>query len=138
MTAKPRRKRAAARKSRSKTEEKVYQFDPGTIHVTRPAPPPEPPKPEIATVYRSVRFPKDWREAVKERFAPGWVLARWPVVYEERKWTEEVSIDGTPVPVVTRGLIRVSEGVKAGDLLAALRTPEGCYSHTTVKITPTR
>ena len=29
------------------------------------------------------RFPRDWWESVKERFAPGWFLRRWPVVYSQ-------------------------------------------------------
>jgi hypothetical protein len=28
------------------------------------------------------QWPKDWWEAVKERFAPRWFLKRWPVRYE--------------------------------------------------------
>lgn len=28
-----------------------------------------------------IRFPKNWLEAVKERFAPAWLRDRWPVVY---------------------------------------------------------
>ena len=30
---------------------------------------------------KMLRFPRDWREAIKERFAPRWVLKRWPVRY---------------------------------------------------------
>lgn len=32
-----------------------------------------------------VRWPSDWWEAVKERWAPAWVLSRWPVRYERRR-----------------------------------------------------
>ena len=28
------------------------------------------------------KWPKDWWQAVKERFAPKWFLRRWPVLYE--------------------------------------------------------
>lgn len=28
-----------------------------------------------------IRYPASWREALKERFAPAWVLKRWPVRY---------------------------------------------------------
>lgn len=35
---------------------------------------------EKISVHR--RWPKDWREAVKERFAPAWIKKRWPVKYE--------------------------------------------------------
>ena len=34
---------------------------------------------------QTVRYPADWREAVKARWAPAWFLKRHPVVYEERK-----------------------------------------------------
>lgn len=26
-------------------------------------------------------YPRDWREAIKERFAPAWLKRRWPVQY---------------------------------------------------------
>src|SRR6266404_2988643 len=32
-----------------------------------------------------VRYPADWWEAVRERFAPRWWLKRWPVVYIEKR-----------------------------------------------------
>lgn len=28
------------------------------------------------------KWPKDWKEAAKERFAPKWFKEKWPVVYE--------------------------------------------------------
>ena len=28
-----------------------------------------------------VKFPSDWKQAIKERFAPKWILAKWPVQY---------------------------------------------------------
>lgn len=28
-----------------------------------------------------IKFPANWKEAVKERFAPAWFLKRWPVKY---------------------------------------------------------
>jgi hypothetical protein len=31
------------------------------------------------TTHRSVRYPATWWQAVRERFAPGWWLARYPV-----------------------------------------------------------
>lgn len=31
----------------------------------------------------TVKFPADWKEAIKERFAPAWFLKRWPVEYNE-------------------------------------------------------
>lgn len=30
-----------------------------------------------------VKHPIDWKEAIKERFAPGWLLNRYPVRYSE-------------------------------------------------------
>lgn len=33
----------------------------------------------VATITR--RWPMNWKEALKERFAPRWLLARWPVRY---------------------------------------------------------
>ena len=28
------------------------------------------------------KYPADWRQSLKERFAPAWFLKRWPVVYK--------------------------------------------------------
>jgi hypothetical protein len=28
-----------------------------------------------------IRYPQDWKQAVKMRFAPQWFLKRWPVIY---------------------------------------------------------
>jgi hypothetical protein len=33
-----------------------------------------------------IRYPKNWVEALKERFAPAWVLARWPVEYKVHRF----------------------------------------------------
>jgi hypothetical protein len=30
----------------------------------------------------TITYPQDWWEALKERFAPTWALARWPVRYK--------------------------------------------------------
>lgn len=35
------------------------------------------------TAIQSLRFPKNWKEAFKERWFPQWALKRYPVVYEE-------------------------------------------------------
>lgn len=35
-----------------------------------------------------IKFPANWKEAVKERFAPAWVLKRWPVRYAVYKIDE--------------------------------------------------
>lgn len=34
---------------------------------------------------KKYRYPRDWKEALKERFAPGWARRRWPVRYIEGK-----------------------------------------------------
>lgn len=31
--------------------------------------------------YQEVKYPANWKEAVKERFAPKWLRTRWPVRY---------------------------------------------------------
>ena len=35
--------------------------------------------------YPTAKYPADWKEALKQRFAPAWFLDRWPV-----KWTAVV------------------------------------------------
>lgn len=37
----------------------------------------------------SISYPRDWREAVKARFAPKWALKRWPV----RETKHEIKLD---------------------------------------------
>ena len=32
---------------------------------------------------KTVRFPADWKESLKRRFAPQWLLNRYPVKYQE-------------------------------------------------------
>lgn len=32
-----------------------------------------------------VKWPADWRQALKERFAPAWFLRRWPVKYAKKR-----------------------------------------------------
>ena len=36
----------------------------------------------LSNKIHQARWPTDWKEAVKERFAPGWMKRRWPVRYE--------------------------------------------------------
>jgi len=45
----------------------------------------------------SVRFPATWWDAVKERFAPDWMLRRWPVEY--RTITARAMLPDVPLPV---------------------------------------
>lgn len=33
-------------------------------------------------VQRAIKYPANWKEAVKERFLPEWARKRWPVIYE--------------------------------------------------------
>lgn len=32
---------------------------------------------------KTIRFPRDWLESLKERFLPQWARAKWPVIWEE-------------------------------------------------------
>jgi hypothetical protein len=55
------------------------------------------------------RYPRDWKESVKERFAPWWVKRRWPVVYTVQVVDARVaypefkpSVQGSAVRVVQR------------------------------------
>lgn len=32
---------------------------------------------------KTIRFPKDWVESLKERFLPQWARVKWPVVWQE-------------------------------------------------------
>lgn len=43
-------------------------------------------------VIESVRYPKDWKQAFKERWFPQWLLKRYPVEYKE--YTLDVIIPG--------------------------------------------
>ena len=35
----------------------------------------------VGEVLDTIRYPADWWQALKKRFAPRWFLARWPVVH---------------------------------------------------------
>lgn len=37
-----------------------------------------------------VAYPRDWWQALKQRWYPAWALARWPVVETRIDWTPEV------------------------------------------------
>lgn len=30
-----------------------------------------------------IKYPRDWLESLKERFAPQWLLRRWPIIYQK-------------------------------------------------------
>lgn len=34
------------------------------------------------------KWPRDWWQHLKERFAPAWLLRRWPVLYREWEFTD--------------------------------------------------
>lgn len=43
-----------------------------------------------------IRFPATWWDAVKERFAPDWMLARWPIQYQTI--TASAMLPDVPLP----------------------------------------
>ena len=60
-----------------------------------------------------VRYPTDWKEALKERFAPKWFIARWPIrytvhKYEARALYPKISMPGREVFPVT-GMTKKTE-----------------------------
>ena len=64
--------------------------------------------PKTTRLKRTARWPKDWWNAVWERFAPAWALAKWPTEWEVLDYTVEV--DGTPVPILQTGLVQQQDG----------------------------
>ena len=47
----------------------------------------------------AARYPKDWKEAVKERFFPRWALTRWPVRYTEKVFDARVVYPMVALPL---------------------------------------
>lgn len=45
-----------------------------------------------------VKYPSGWWQAVKERFAPDWVLSRWPVRYTTVELCADALYPTIPVP----------------------------------------
>ena len=45
-----------------------------------------------------VEWPADWWEALKERFAPEWFKARWPVYWERRRLQAPALYPSLPLP----------------------------------------
>jgi len=43
-------------------------------------------------------YPKDWVEALKERFAPRWLLRRWPIKFKYIKFEPTVLYPGIKLP----------------------------------------
>ena len=56
-----------------------------------------------------VRYPDTWVEAVKQRFAPAWLLRKWPLVMRVERMRVDVYIPGMPThlqaPVITRDVV---------------------------------
>lgn len=52
-------------------------------------------------------FPTDWKQALKERFAPRWVLRRWPVKYAELDVTVYHSYPALIMPRGERSVLQV-------------------------------
>lgn len=67
-------------------------------------------KPSTCRMTRTVRWPSTWWQHVKEDLFPVSWKRRWPVQYSEQQWFEEVTIDGTPMPIVRHGIFRVKDG----------------------------
>jgi len=47
---------------------------------------------------RTVRWPRDWWQAVKERFFPKWLLRRFPVMYKERVFQASLMLPKIVIP----------------------------------------
>jgi len=58
-----------------------------------------------------IRYPANWKEAVKERFAPFWFLRRWPVQYAEKAFDVRVVYPMMALPHVAHSIagVRVVE-----------------------------
>lgn len=41
------------------------------------------------TIVEKIKYPRDWFEAFKERFAPNWFLKHYPVIYQEFRFTQK-------------------------------------------------
>ena len=58
-----------------------------------------------------IRYPANWKEAVKERFAPFWFLRWWPVQYAEKAFDVRVVYPMMALPHVAHSIagVRVVE-----------------------------
>lgn len=45
-----------------------------------------------------VKYPADWWQAFKKRWAPRWFLRRWPVVYYRRQYVAKAWFPAVPLP----------------------------------------
>jgi len=57
---------------------------------------------------QDVRYPADWREAVKERWLPEWAKRRWPVRYVQVSLVARELYPHMSLPPSARGVIAVS------------------------------
>lgn len=57
-----------------------------------------------------VKYPADWKQAIKERFAPAWALNRWPVKYTEVVITAKELYPSIPVDL-HRSVFQVTKRV---------------------------
>ncbi len=55
----------------------------------------------------AIRYPANWKEAVKERFAPLWFLKRWPVQYAEKAFDVRVVYPMMALPHVVHSIAAV-------------------------------
>lgn len=55
----------------------------------------------------AVRYPKDWKEAVRERFFPEWALRRWPVQYTEKVFDTRVVYPMISLPLDQHSIAEV-------------------------------
>jgi hypothetical protein len=54
--------------------------------------------PTLQLQRHTVSFPRDWWQAVKERWAPRWALRRWPVVYTEKVFDARLAFPDYALP----------------------------------------
>ena len=55
-----------------------------------------------------VRYPADWWEAVKQRFAPVWVTKRWPVKFNEHTMRHMITYPNVPCKDLSKPYVRVA------------------------------
>ncbi len=121
--------RKAARRRVTRRKARVYRlpkFDHRTIKAESDKPetvaealglPPPREQPERKRIQKTARWPANWWEAFKERWVDRypwtglWLLCG-PVRYDSV--TYWVEVDGTPVPVVTQGIVNVKLGDAVG------------------------
>ena len=49
----------------------------------------------LGETLKTIKYPSNWKEAIKDRFAPDWIKDRWPVryiIYELRAFYPKVSL----------------------------------------------